>query len=96
MMKSKNRDRDHLNLLCDIGELANLIIGSTDIQGFLQQTVEMVARHLDADVGSIYLLLIPRLCWRNPHWKGSKSCYILFQNNILFQPQDISVSLILF
>jgi phosphotransferase system enzyme I (PtsP) len=53
MMKSKNRD--HLNLLCDIGELATLIIGSTDIQGFLQQTVEMVARHLNADVGSIYL-----------------------------------------
>ena len=53
MTKSKNRD--HLNLLCDIGELANLIIGSTDIQGFLQQTVEMVARHLNADVGSIYL-----------------------------------------
>jgi phosphotransferase system enzyme I (PtsP) len=52
-MTSKNRD--HLNLLCDIGELANLIIGSTDIQGFLQQTVEMVARHLNADVGSIYL-----------------------------------------
>jgi phosphotransferase system enzyme I (PtsP) len=53
MIKSKNRD--HLNLLCDIGELANLIIGSTDIQGFLQQTVDMVARHLNADVGSIYL-----------------------------------------
>ncbi len=53
MMTSKNRD--HLNLLCDIGELANLIIGSTDIQGFLQQTVEMVARHLNAYVGSIYL-----------------------------------------
>ena len=53
MVKSKNRD--HLNLLCDIGELATLIIGSTDIQGFLQQTVEMVARHLNADVGSIYL-----------------------------------------
>jgi phosphotransferase system enzyme I (PtsP) len=35
--------------------LANLIIGSTDIQAFLQQTVEMVARHLKADVGSIYL-----------------------------------------
>jgi len=52
-MKSKNRD--HLNLLCDIGELANLIIGGTDIQAFLQQTVEMVARHLNADVGSIYL-----------------------------------------
>lgn len=52
-MTSKNRD--HLNLLCDIGELATLIIGSTDIQGFLQQTVEVVARHLNADVGSIYL-----------------------------------------
>jgi phosphotransferase system, enzyme I, PtsP len=52
-MKSKNRN--HLNLLCDIGELATLIIGSADIQGFLQQTVEMVARHLSADVGSIYL-----------------------------------------
>ena len=54
-MKSNDRNRDHLNLLCDIGELANLIIGSADIQGFLQQTVEMVARHLNADVGSIYL-----------------------------------------
>ncbi len=53
MVKSKNRN--HLNLLCDIGELATLIIGTTDIQGFLQQTVEMVARHLNADVGSIYL-----------------------------------------
>jgi len=55
MVQSRNRNRDHLNLLCDIGELANLIIGSSDIQGFLQQTVEMVARHLNADVGSIYL-----------------------------------------
>lgn len=33
MMKSKNRN--HLNLFCDIGELANLIIGSPDIKGFL-------------------------------------------------------------
>jgi phosphotransferase system, enzyme I, PtsP len=55
MTQSRNRNRDHLNLLCDIGELANLIIGSTDIQGFLQQTVEMVAHHLNANVGSIYL-----------------------------------------
>jgi phosphotransferase system enzyme I (PtsP) len=51
----RSKDRDHLNLVCDIGELANLIVGSADIQGFLQQTVEMVARHLKADVGSIYL-----------------------------------------
>lgn len=46
---------NHLNLLCHIGDLANLIIGTTDIQNFLQQTVELVACHLNASVGSIYL-----------------------------------------
>ena len=47
--------RQHLSLLCDIGELSNLIIESRDINGFLQQTVQLVAAHLHADVGSIYL-----------------------------------------
>lgn len=47
--------QDHINLLCDIGDLAGLLTGSTDIQGFLQQTVELVSRHLDAHVCSIYL-----------------------------------------
>lgn len=51
----KRTNRDHLSLLCDIGELANLLTGSENIFTFLQHTVEMVARHLDANVCSIYL-----------------------------------------
>jgi phosphotransferase system enzyme I (PtsP) len=47
--------REHFNLLCSIGDLAALLSGSQDIQGFLQRTVELVARHLKADVCSIYL-----------------------------------------
>lgn len=47
--------REHFNLLCSIGDLAALLTGSHDIQGFLQRTVELVARHLKADVCSIYL-----------------------------------------
>lgn len=53
MMKRSNRD--HLNMLCDIGELADLLTGSEDIFTFLDRSVEMVARHLDADASSIYL-----------------------------------------
>ena len=49
------KHRQHLNLLCDIGDLAGLIIDSSDIQSFLQQAVNLVACHLAADVGSIYL-----------------------------------------
>ena len=48
-------ERQHLSLLCDIGELSNLISESKDIDSFLQQTVQLVAAHLRADVGSIYL-----------------------------------------
>ena len=49
------KHREHFNLLCDIGDLAGLVIDSSDIQSFLQQTVTMVSCHLAADVGSIYL-----------------------------------------
>jgi len=52
-MSSKHQ---HLALLCDIGELANLISESKDIDSFLQQAVQLVACNLNADVGSIYLL----------------------------------------
>ncbi len=45
----------HLNLICDIGELASLISESRDIQSLLQKAVRLVAAHLKADVGSIYL-----------------------------------------
>ena len=51
----KPTNRDHLSLLCDIGELAELLTGTENIAIFLQRAVEMVARHLDADVCSIYL-----------------------------------------
>ena len=48
-------NRDHLSMLCDIGELADLLTGSEDIFTFLDRSVEMVARHLHAKVSSIYL-----------------------------------------
>jgi len=51
----KRKDRQHLHLLCDISELVALLTSSEDIQNFLQRTVEMIARHMDADVCSIYL-----------------------------------------
>ncbi len=47
--------QQHLSLLCDIGELSNLMTESEDINSFLQQTVQLVASHLYAEVGSIYL-----------------------------------------
>jgi phosphotransferase system, enzyme I, PtsP len=47
--------KDHLGLLIDVGELSALLAGSNDFRTFLQQVVEMVARHLRADVASIYL-----------------------------------------
>ncbi|MDM8538017.1 phosphoenolpyruvate--protein phosphotransferase [Desulfobacterales bacterium HSG17] len=52
MIKKK---RDHINMLCDLGDLAALFTGSQDIESFLQLTVELVSRHLQADVCSIYL-----------------------------------------
>lgn len=47
--------RTHFQLLCDIGELAHLLADTADINMFLEQSVELVARHLHADVCSIYL-----------------------------------------
>ncbi len=44
----------HIQLLCDIGELNHLFHDSVSVENFLQQTVDMAARHLDVDVASIY------------------------------------------
>lgn len=55
MKKQLGKKEDHLNLLCDVSNLANLLTGSVDMEGFLQRVVEMVAVHLDADVCSIYM-----------------------------------------
>ena len=69
----KRKNRDHLSLLCNIGELADLLAGSENIFTFLQRTVEMVARHLDAQVCSIYLyersteeIVLAATCGLNP------------------------------
>ncbi|MCX5883505.1 MAG: GAF domain-containing protein, partial [Deltaproteobacteria bacterium] len=43
------------NQLCDIGDLATLLTGSSNIENFLQRTAAMVSRHLEAEVCSIYL-----------------------------------------
>ena len=53
--KHRRDDRNHFNLLYDISELAAILTGSENIEHFLHRTVEVVARHLDADVCSIYL-----------------------------------------
>ena len=51
----KSIDKDILGLLCDVGELSARLAGSSDIQAFLGQIVQMIANHLHSDVCSIYL-----------------------------------------
>lgn len=46
---------DHVKLICDIGELNWVFTDSRSIDTFLERVVEMVARHLRADVCSVYL-----------------------------------------
>jgi phosphotransferase system, enzyme I, PtsP len=47
--------RDYLELLGAAGELGAFAAGSVDIDGCLHHIVEMVARHLEADVCSLYI-----------------------------------------
>jgi len=44
-----------IQLICDIGELNEAFTGSESIESFLERIVEMVARHMNADVCSVYL-----------------------------------------
>ena len=46
---------DHIKMLCDIGELSGLFIGSKDIESFLNKMVALVADHMQAEVCSIYI-----------------------------------------
>ena len=46
---------DHMQLLCDFGELSWAFSDSANIEAFLQKIVTMVADHMKADVCSIYL-----------------------------------------
>ena len=55
MKTTAEKNETHVNLLCDVSNLANLLTASEGVEGFLQKVVEMVADRLDADVCSIYL-----------------------------------------
>ncbi|MFH0976931.1 MAG: phosphoenolpyruvate--protein phosphotransferase [Spirochaetota bacterium] len=46
---------NHVKMLYDIGELNSLFAKSVNIETFLQKIVEMVARHMNTDVCSIFL-----------------------------------------
>lgn len=46
---------DHIKLLCDMGELSWIFSDSGSIEAFLQKIVQMVAKHMRAEVCSIYL-----------------------------------------
>jgi len=50
-----NKETDHLDLLFDISELADLVTSSSDLESFLKLSVDLVARHFNAPVCSIYL-----------------------------------------
>lgn len=48
--------KDCLELLCDAGEMFALLSGVSDTEKILQRCVQLVAKHLKAEVCSIYLL----------------------------------------
>lgn len=45
----------YLDFICTIGELSSLFTESSTLDSFLQNTVDIVARHMEVDVCSIYL-----------------------------------------
>lgn len=47
--------RDHLEMLCSVGELSARLVGSADVEAFLRELVDMLAGHMHSDVCSIYL-----------------------------------------
>ncbi|MBL7115845.1 MAG: phosphoenolpyruvate--protein phosphotransferase [Kiritimatiellae bacterium] len=49
------KKRDHLDFLCTVGELGAILAGSADVIGVLHRLVELVAKHMQADVCSVYL-----------------------------------------
>ena len=48
-------NRDHAKLICDIGELAAIITDASDLDAMLQKIVDTAARHMEADICSVYL-----------------------------------------
>ena len=49
------KNSDHFDLLFNISELAELVSASSDLESFLDSSVNLVARHFQAPVCSIYL-----------------------------------------
>lgn len=55
-MEQSVKNPTHLDFLRDTSEVLAALTGSRDLDGFLARLVELVARYLDAQVCSIYLL----------------------------------------
>ncbi len=47
--------RDNIELICNIGDLAGLFKENTNVEGFLQQVVHLIADHMEAESCSIFL-----------------------------------------
>lgn len=47
--------RDHVKLICDVGELSGLFHDSPGMDDFLQKIAVMISAHMDCEVCSIYL-----------------------------------------
>ncbi len=47
--------RDHTQLICDVGELSGLFTDGLSLESFLNEIVEMIARHMKCPVCSIYI-----------------------------------------
>jgi len=47
--------RDHTKLICDVGEITGLFHDAPSMEGFLQKISDMVTRHMECEVCSVYL-----------------------------------------
>jgi phosphotransferase system, enzyme I, PtsP len=47
--------RDHSKLICDVGEITGLFHDAPSMEDFLQKITDMVTRHMECEVCSIYL-----------------------------------------
>lgn len=50
------KNRNNIELICNVGELTSLFQDKTQVEGFLQHVVELVVKHMKADACSVYLL----------------------------------------
>ncbi len=67
----------HLPLIADMNELLALFHKSTNLQAFLQEMVELVARHISTQVASIYFLDDEQLVLKANHGLNEKAVDVL-------------------